>query len=50
MAAFVLKAGHGWREDQHVVIESNNGITHETAEQIAAKHASAVLPEKPILD
>lgn len=43
---FVLKCGYGWHEDQHLVIETANS-RHDSAEQIAARHASAALPEKP---
>ena len=43
---FILKCGYGWHEDQHLVIETANS-RHDSAEQIAARHASAALPEKP---
>ena len=46
---FILKCGYGWQENQHIVVETAN-TTHDSAEQIAARHASAALPEKPDLD
>lgn len=47
---FALKANFGYRDNQTITLETQSQIPHETAEQIAAKHASAILPEKPILD
>ena len=44
---FALKANFGYRDNQTITLESPSMIPHETAEQIAAKHASAMLPEKP---
>ena len=49
-AMFGLKAGYGWRDNTTITVETNQAITHESAEEIAARHAAAVLPEKPVLD
>lgn len=46
---FLLKSAYSYQEKTTLEIE-NGSIQHETAEQIAAKHASAQLPEKPQLD
>ena len=49
-AMFILKAGgFQWREDQHVVLETQQQ-QHDSAEQIASRHATAELPEKPQLE
>lgn len=49
-AIFGLKANYGYRDNQTITLETQSQIPHETAEQIAAKHANAMLPEKPIFD
>ena len=46
-AIFGLKAAYNWRDTQTITLETPSTIPHETAEQIAAKHANAILPEKP---
>ena len=45
-AMFVLKAGYGWQENSTININTNTDIQHDTAEQIAARHSGAQLPEK----
>ena len=47
---FGLKAGYGWQEANTVNIVTNGQDQHESAEQIAARHAQAQLPEKPNLN
>lgn len=47
---FALKANFGYRDNQTITLETPSQIPHETAEQIAAKHANAMLPEKPVFD
>ena len=50
-AIFGLKACHQWRETSPITpTESDMLPVHETAEQIAARYASATLPEKPFFD
>ena len=48
-AMFVLKAGFGWREDQRIMIETA-AERHESPAEIAARYASAELPERPDLE
>jgi len=45
-AIFLLKAGFNYSDAQTININTNNDLQHDTAEQIAARHSSAVLPEK----
>lgn len=45
-AMFVLKCCHGWQEQNTVEIVQKVE-PHDTAEQIAARHETAFLPEKP---
>lgn len=49
-AIFAAKALYNYSDQQTIRIETGNQEQHETAEQIAARHAAAQLPEKPILD
>lgn len=49
-AIFGLKANYGYRDSQVITVETPSQIPHETAEQIAAKYANAMLPEKPVID
>lgn len=46
-AIFALKASYQYKDNQTVTIESGSVLPHESAEQIAARHAAASLPEKP---
>ena len=45
-AIFLLKAGFNYSDTQTININTNNDLQHETAEQIAARHSGAQLPEK----
>lgn len=47
---FLLKADYGFRETAPVASEFDQIQTHDSAEAIAQRHASARLPERPILD
>lgn len=47
-AIFTLKAAHSWKESLPVA-EVQPQVTHDTAEQIAARHSGARLPERPDL-
>lgn len=49
-AIFALKANYGYRDNTTLTIEQGQAAQHESAEQIAARHAAAQLPEKPDLD
>lgn len=44
---FALKSNFGYRDNQTITVESGSALPHESAEQIAARHAAAMLPEKP---
>lgn len=44
---FALKSNFGYRDNQTITVESGSVLPHESAEQIAARHAAAMLPEKP---
>lgn len=44
---FALKAIYQYREANTLTIESNTQVTHETPDEIAARHSNAQLPEKP---
>lgn len=48
-AIFGLKSCFQWRETSPLAAEISPAIQHETAEQIAARYASAALPERPDL-
>lgn len=43
---FLLKSVYGYSDNQTITIQQNDSLTHETAEQIAARHSDAQLPEK----
>lgn len=43
---FALKALYSYSDSQTININTNTDIQHETAEQIAARHSDAQLPEK----
>jgi hypothetical protein len=45
-AIFLLKAGFNYSDAQTININTNTDIQHDTAEQIAARHSGAQLPEK----
>lgn len=45
-AIFILKSKYGYQEQQTINVNSDSMITHESAEQIAARHSAAQLPEK----
>lgn len=47
-AIFALKANYGYREASTVTVEQVTQA-HDTAEQIAARHHGAMLPERPDL-
>lgn len=47
---FALKSNFGYRDNQTITVESGSVLPHESAEQIAARHAAAMLPEKPVID
>lgn len=49
-AIFALKANFQWRETAPVNPETESIPMHDSAEQIAARHATARLPERPNLD
>ena len=47
-AIFALKANYGYKEASTVTVEQVTQV-HDTAEQIAARHSGATLPERPEL-
>ena len=49
-AIFGLKASHQWREAAPVTETYDQIASHDSPEQIAARHSAATLPQKPILD
>lgn len=49
-AIFGLKAVHGYSDSQTIRLETAQTDSHETAEQIAAKHSNAMIPQKPDLN
>lgn len=49
-AIFAAKACFGWRETAPVNPETESIPVHDSAEQIAARHATATLPERPHFD
>ena len=48
-AIFGLKSCFQWRETAPIAAETVQVIQHDTAEQIAARHSAATLPERPDL-
>lgn len=49
-AIFGLKASHDWRETSPLPPQEYAIASHDTAEEIKARHMGASLPEKPDLD
>lgn len=47
---FALKSCYQWRETAPIPPETESIPVHDTADQIAARHATARLPEKPVFD
>lgn len=47
-AIFALKANYGYKETSAITVEQVTQV-HDTAEQIAARHHGAALPERPDL-